>query len=99
MDTINLSGAGLSFGVLAAALILVLGLWRRRRDLGIRGMWGTLGTLYRPRFLVGGVAVHGAPNVPSYPASHGCIRVSNPAMDMIWLLDLLPIGAKVVIHD
>lgn len=60
---------------------------------------GTLGTLYRPRFVVGGVAVHGAPNVPSYPASHGCIRVSNPAMDMIWLLDLLPIGAKVVIHD
>ena len=60
---------------------------------------GTLGTLYRPRFVVGGIAVHGAPNVPSYPASHGCIRVSNPAMDMIWATNLLPMGATVVIHD
>jgi hypothetical protein len=60
---------------------------------------GTLGTLYRPRFVVGGVAVHGAPNVPSYPASHGCIRVSNPAMDMIWAENLLPMRSKVVIHE
>ncbi len=60
---------------------------------------GSLGTLYRPRFVVGGIAVHGAPNVPSYPASHGCIRVSNPAMDMIWATNLLPMGATVVIHD
>ncbi|AZI43610.1 hypothetical protein EHF33_13350 [Deinococcus psychrotolerans] len=45
MNTINLSGAGLSFGVLAAALVLVLGIWRGRRDLGTRGMWGTLGAL------------------------------------------------------
>ncbi|WP_161880339.1 hypothetical protein [Deinococcus alpinitundrae] len=45
MNTINVSGAGLSFAVLAAALILVLGVWRKRRDLGMRGMWGTLGTL------------------------------------------------------
>ena len=60
---------------------------------------GTLGTMYRPRFVVGGVAVHGAPNVPNYPASHGCIRVSNPAMDMIWAADLLPVRSRVVIHD
>ena len=60
---------------------------------------GTLGTLYRPRFVVRGIAVHGAPNVPSYAASHGCIRVSNPAMDMIWALNLLPMGGKVVIHE
>ncbi len=60
---------------------------------------GTLGTLYRPRFVVRGIAVHGAPNVPGYAASHGCIRVSNPAMDMIWALNLLPLGSKVVIHE
>ena len=60
---------------------------------------GTLGTLYRPRFVVRGIAVHGAPNVPGYAASHGCIRVSNPAMDMIWALNLLPMGGKVVIHE
>ncbi|MGD9704043.1 MAG: L,D-transpeptidase family protein [Acidimicrobiia bacterium] len=60
---------------------------------------GTLGSMYRPRFVVGGVAVHGSPSIPNYPASHGCIRVSNPAMDMIWATNLLPMGGRVVIHD
>ena len=60
---------------------------------------GTLGTMYRPRFVVRGIAVHGAPNVPNYPASHGCIRVSNPAMDMIWAQNFLPMGSRVWIHD
>ena len=60
---------------------------------------GTLGTMYRPRFVVRGIAVHGAPNVPNYPASHGCIRVSNPAMDMIWAQNFLPMGSRVWIHE
>jgi len=60
---------------------------------------GSLGTLYRPRFVVGGVAVHGYPSVPNYPASHGCIRVSNPAMDMIWATNAMPLRSRVVIHD
>ena len=60
---------------------------------------GSLGTLYRPRFVVGGVAVHGYPSVPAYPASHGCIRVSNPAMDMIWATNAMPLGGSVVIHE
>ncbi len=60
---------------------------------------GSLGTLYRPRFVVGGIAVHGYSSVPNYPASHGCIRVSNPAMDFIWTANLLPIGEPVWIHD
>ena len=36
---------------------------------------GPLGVLYRPKYFVGGVAVHGYPSVPSTPASHGCVRV------------------------
>lgn len=60
---------------------------------------GTLGTMYRPRFVVRGIAVHGAPNVPNYPASHGCIRVHNAAMDMIWTDNLLPMGGRVWIHE
>jgi peptidoglycan hydrolase-like protein with peptidoglycan-binding domain len=59
----------------------------------------TLGILYRPRFVVGGVAVHGYSVIPNYPASHGCIRVSNTAMDMIWAQNLMPIGSRVWIHD
>lgn len=60
---------------------------------------GSLGTLYRPKFVTGGVAVHGAPRVPNYPASHGCIRVTNQAMDLIWGENLLPLHSTVWIHD
>ena len=49
------------------------------------GWWeGDLGQIYRPKYFVGGVAVHGSNSVPNYPASHGCVRVSVPAMDFIW---------------
>jgi lipoprotein-anchoring transpeptidase ErfK/SrfK len=60
---------------------------------------GDLGSLYRPKFVIGGVAVHGAPRVPNYPASHGCIRVANPVMDLIWSQNLLPLRSTVWIHD
>jgi peptidoglycan hydrolase-like protein with peptidoglycan-binding domain len=60
---------------------------------------GDLGTLYRPKFVVGGIAVHGAPRVPNYPASHGCVRVANPVMDLIWRDDLLPLRSTVWLHD
>jgi peptidoglycan hydrolase-like protein with peptidoglycan-binding domain len=60
---------------------------------------GSLGTMYRPKFVTGGVAVHGAPKVPNYPASHGCIRVNNAAMDLIWGENLLPLHSTVWIHD
>ncbi len=60
---------------------------------------GDLGSLYRPKFIVGGVAIHGAPKVPNYPASHGCVRVVNPVMDLIWGQNLLPLGSTVWIHD
>ncbi len=58
-----------------------------------------LGTLYRPKFVVGGIAVHGARSVPNYPASHGCIRVANPVMDLIWGENLLPLRSTVTIYD
>lgn len=59
---------------------------------------GPLGDLWRPRYFNGGIAVHGAGNVPGYAASHGCSRVSNPAMDMIWANNLMPIGSQVVVY-
>lgn len=60
---------------------------------------GQLGRLYRPKYFKGGVAVHGSNSIPNFPASHGCVRVSNPAMDWIWANDLLPRGAVVVVHN
>lgn len=57
-----------------------------------------LGLLYRPKYFEGGVAVHGYTSVPAYPASHGCVRVTYPAMDAIWARDLMPIGTPVWVY-
>lgn len=42
-----------------------IGGWRR----------SALGLLYNPLYFKGGYAIHGAPSVPNYPASHGCVRI------------------------
>lgn len=34
-----------------------------------------LGRLYNPFYFNGGIAVHGYPEVPTHPASHGCVRI------------------------
>jgi len=44
-----------------------------------------LGVLYRPAYFnYSGYAIHGEPSVPSYPASHGCVRITVPAMDRLY---------------
>ncbi|MEZ5259806.1 MAG: L,D-transpeptidase family protein [Ilumatobacteraceae bacterium] len=64
------------------------------------GWWeGDLGKIYRPKYFTGGIAVHGSGNIPNYPASHGCVRVSVPAMDYIWAHDLMPMKSKVWVHS
>jgi len=63
------------------------------------GWWdGDLGSIYRPKYFNGGIAVHGSGSVPNYPASHGCVRVSTPAMDWIWEQELMPMGTPVWVH-
>lgn len=54
-----------------------------------------LGLLYRPKYFYVGVAIHGYTSVPDSPASHGCVRVTYPAMDAIWALGLAPVGTPV----
>jgi L,D-transpeptidase catalytic domain/Putative peptidoglycan binding domain/Sporulation and spore germination len=46
-------------------------------------------------YFVGGVAFHEWPDVPTSPASHGCVRV--PRYDAKWLYEHLPIGTKVTV--
>ena len=75
------------------------GTFRTYREHDVARYEGDLGSLYRPKFIIGGVAVHGAPRVPNYPASHGCVRVANPVMDLIWGQNLLPLRSTVWIHD
>jgi lipoprotein-anchoring transpeptidase ErfK/SrfK len=57
-----------------------------------------LGVLYRPKYIFEGVAVHGYPSVPVYPASHGCIRVTNSSMDWLWSSGAMPIGTDVWVY-
>jgi peptidoglycan hydrolase-like protein with peptidoglycan-binding domain len=64
------------------------------------GWWvGDLGQIYRPKYFLGGIAIHGSYSVPAYPASHGCVRVSTLAMDMIWDLDLLPRSTPIWVYE
>jgi peptidoglycan hydrolase-like protein with peptidoglycan-binding domain len=55
-----------------------------------------LGLLYRPAYFTGGYALHGAPSVPAFPASHGCIRITTVAMDR--LFERLPVGTPMLVY-
>lgn len=89
----------LSNGRVSGVAITPVGNFKIYKERDEKVYEGNLGSLYRPKFVVGGIAVHGSRSIPAYPASHGCIRVANPVMDLIWLENLLPKGAKVWIHD
>jgi L,D-transpeptidase-like protein/putative peptidoglycan binding protein len=58
-----------------------------------------LGVLWLPRYFTGGYAMHGSPSIPPFPASHGCARMSNAAIDFIWAADVMPIGTPVWVHS
>ena len=59
-----------------------------------------LGELYRPKYFTNtGIAVHGYTDVPPFPASHGCVRVSNAAIDFMWNNNILPIGTAVWVYN
>lgn len=57
-----------------------------------------LGTLYRPKYFHGGIAIHGAGQIPAHPASHGCARVTNSAMDLLWSSGVTAIGTTVLVY-
>jgi peptidoglycan hydrolase-like protein with peptidoglycan-binding domain len=58
----------------------------------------SLGQLWRPKYFDGGFAIHGDSSVPPYPVSHGCVRVSNEAIDWIWSNNLAPLGTPVWVY-
>ena len=47
-----------------------------------------LGKLYNPLFFNGGIAIHGSTSVPTYPASHGCVRIPLSAAE--WFPSVVP---------
>jgi peptidoglycan hydrolase-like protein with peptidoglycan-binding domain len=54
-----------------------------------------LGQLYNPLYFNGGIAIHGAPAVPVYPASHGCVRI--PMSSSLWFYNEVPSGTPVYV--
>lgn len=57
----------------------------------------SLGTLYYPSYFNGGIAVHGSPSIPPYPASHGCVRVPRFADKALY--KMMPVGTPVYVYD
>jgi peptidoglycan hydrolase-like protein with peptidoglycan-binding domain len=59
-----------------------------------------LGTLFRPKYFTSaGHAIHGSPSIPPFPASHGCVRLSNPAINFIWAANFAPLGSSIWVHS
>lgn len=58
---------------------------------------GYLGSMYYSNYISGGVAIHGHPNVPNVPASHGCIRI--PMFAAREVSKLLKLGTIVLVYD
>jgi peptidoglycan hydrolase-like protein with peptidoglycan-binding domain len=58
----------------------------------------SLGALWRPKFFDAGFAIHGDSSVPPEPVSHGCVRVSDEAIDWIWSANLAPLGTSVWVY-
>lgn len=58
---------------------------------------GALGSMYYSNYISGGVAIHGHPNVPNEPASHGCIRI--PMFAAREVSRLMKLGTIVLVYD
>ena len=55
---------------------------------------GPLGSLYKPVYFNGGIAVHGYPSVPLKPVSHGCVRIPMHTAELFQKL----VGTGVAVH-
>jgi hypothetical protein len=56
-----------------------------------------LGLLYYPSYFYGGVAIHGAPSVPTSPASHGCVRI--PMFAAREFSEIATISMAVIVYE
>ncbi|MEY2626886.1 MAG: hypothetical protein RJB08_645 [Actinomycetota bacterium] len=56
-----------------------------------------LGTMWNPVYFNGGIAVHGAAQVPIRPASHGCVRI--PMFISEYFPSLVAYGDRVYVFD
>lgn len=47
-------------------------------------------------YFVGGVALHGSPDVPAYPASHGCVRIPSSEAPAVYAFAQLGLAVEVL---
>ncbi|MTB73372.1 peptidoglycan-binding protein [Arsenicicoccus cauae] len=60
---------------------------------------GRLGSMYRPMYFNGGIAVHGSRfDIGAYPSSHGCVRIHNANMDELRGQRLIGLRGSVVVY-
>jgi hypothetical protein len=52
--------------------------------------------LYYPSYFDGNRALHGWTEVPTYAASHGCVRI--PYWNAIWVYELADVGTRVAVY-
>jgi Putative peptidoglycan binding domain/L,D-transpeptidase catalytic domain len=63
----------------------------------IPGWWESpVGPMYDSWFFLPTFALHGEGSVPSYPASHGCVRITIPAMQRLY--SSLSLGMMIYIY-
>jgi lipoprotein-anchoring transpeptidase ErfK/SrfK len=68
-----------------------LGVWHVYRKVA-----GFDWVLYYPSYFIGGFAVHGYPDVPPYPASHGCARIPMWIAQTVY--SMIPYGTTVYVY-
>lgn len=59
------------------------GTWKIYRRNTSGWVTGALGSMYKPYYVVGGIAIHGSADIPPYNASHGCCRLLPAAQDFL----------------
>jgi lipoprotein-anchoring transpeptidase ErfK/SrfK len=61
--------------------------------------WETdsLGSLFKANYFDGGYAIHGEPDVPDHPVSHGCVRVPMHTSNIV--AKELPLGMLVTLYN
>ena len=69
-----------------------LGMWRVYRK-----VTGFDWVLYYPSYFLRGFAVHGYPDVPPYPASHGCARIPMWIAQTVYAM--IPYGSTVYVYQ
>lgn len=74
------------------------GTWKIYRTQTTGWVTGALGEMYKPYYVVGGIAIHGSADIPAYNASHGCCRVLPAAQDMMIRSKILYPGRVVSIY-